>query len=406
MKSQQFLSSSLINQELRAAKLFLYLFYIIFIVYEIVYPYVASPYVYDWGKWLIYSLLFLLLLFSVYSIKMNKPQYVKYLIFIPYTLTVLILEIIAMEYYYSNIVEVLVVLFTPIFVNKRFYWIVLLGTSVKYLIEGFVFQSNNFIFPVTLITLFAIVSYIFLNRMLHYVNAIKDRYDEKLDDLTKDATYKAVTSGTTMLNHTIKNEVLKISMSINLIKSSSGELNPSISKYLQIINDSTDHMIDMVTRIHSQMQDVELNPQKNNVSTMIRSVLELNKLYIESKDISISNQLDRKLELLCDSTYIQEVFNNVVRNAIEAMKSGDRITIQSHTSPKYITVLIEDSGSGIPSKDLPYLFDPFFTTKDQIHNFGLGLAFCHNVMLKSRGSLQIQSEENIGTKVILNFPNF
>jgi signal transduction histidine kinase len=128
-----------------------------------------------------------------------------------------------------------------------------------------------FIFPVTLIIQFAIVSYIFLNRMIHYVNAIKERYDEKMVDLTKDATYKAVTSGTTMLNHTMKNEVLKISMSIKLIKSSSVELNPDIDKYLKIINDSTDHMMGMVTRIHSICLLSQCDVKKRGILTGSKS---------------------------------------------------------------------------------------------------------------------------------------
>ena len=78
--------------------------------------------------------------------------------------------------------------------------------------------------------------------------------------------------------------------------------------------------------------------------------------------------------------------------------------MQLFLSKKHLVIAIEDTGTGISSKNLPHVLDPFFSTKKSSQNFGLGLPYCYNVMQKHQGMLEISSEPGKGTTVFLLFP--
>jgi signal transduction histidine kinase len=100
---------------------------------------------------------------------------------------------------------------------------------------------------------------------------------------------------------------------------------------------------------------------------------------------------------------LREVFNNLFRNAIEAMKPGGELTIAMSRLNKQVVFAIKDNGSGIDKEDLPHVMEPFFSTKDRKNNFGLGLPYCYNVMQRHAGTLEIFSKKGEGTTVFLNF---
>lgn len=207
-------------------------------------------------------------------------------------------------------------------------------------------------------------------------------------------TIKALYSGTVILNHTFKDEIGKIRLIANQIESAE----------MQIILNSTTHMLNMVNRIQEQMQDVVVKEQIHGISLILSEAVDSIRPLAESQEIHIDFQNDMKLEMWCDAIQLQEVFNNILKNAIEAMNPGGELTIQTRMTKKSMIISIADNGSGIAIANLPFVFDPFFTTKDRSKNYGLGLSYCFNIMQKHGGFLDIHSEPKEGTIVFLNFP--
>lgn len=219
-----------------------------------------------------------------------------------------------------------------------------------------------------------------------------------------DHTIKAVTSGTAILNHTIKNEINKISDCMEKINSLAVTKDSNALEYMQIVSNSTSHMLAMVERIQEQMQDIVYHEKPHNLVRLIDHTLILIKPYLEKTNVKVSKRFDIDVDLLCDSTHIQEVLSNIFKNAIEAMNpERGEIDIEVYSNKKRITLAIKDNGSGISKNNLPYVFNPFFTTKQRRLNFGLGLCYCYNVMQESGGSLEIYSEEGVGTTLFLHF---
>jgi signal transduction histidine kinase len=101
---------------------------------------------------------------------------------------------------------------------------------------------------------------------------------------------------------------------------------------------------------------------------------------------------------------IDQIFVNVVSNAVQAMGGRGRLTVSTAMAGDMIRVRIVDTGPGIPKALINKIFDPFFTTKGPGKGTGLGLSIVQKLMNKYCGLIRIDSEEGFGTTVTLEFP--
>lgn len=227
-----------------------------------------------------------------------------------------------------------------------------------------------------------------------------------------DSTFRSITSGTKILNHAIKNEILKVSICSKNIKLCEGEIeedvyNTYIRKNIENISASTDYLIKLVMRIQECIHDIVLKESYHNLSEIVESSINLAMPYIMEKNISVRRKYsygEYGIVLMCDNIHLQEVFNNILKNAIEALGEGGEINIEIKRTNKDVALEIVDNGKGISRENLAHVFDPFFSTKKNSLNFGLGLSYCYNVIRKHGGTLEINSIEEKGTTVILKFP--
>ncbi|NMD69742.1 HD-GYP domain-containing protein [Bacillus sp. DNRA2] len=189
------IEATIVTEEKRTVVWFLWLFYLITIGYDLGY-YFIFPKFYDTDmnfaliNIAIYIVLFALIPIAYRFIKQCRQDLVKYLYFISYTIIVLIQDIFTyygsnLDYKTGNGVEVFFILFSPIFINKRFYKVVLVGTILKYIILGFILGTTNVLAPIILMMVFGVVAYIFLNRFTGYVRAIEDSFDKQLQGIVK-----------------------------------------------------------------------------------------------------------------------------------------------------------------------------------------------------------------------------
>jgi len=107
-----------------------------------------------------------------------------------------------------------------------------------------------------------------------------------------------------------------------------------------------------------------------------------------------------------DPKQIQQVFLNLILNAIQAMQNGGVLTIKTalvqENVQKWVTVTISDTGQGIPEQILGKIFTPFFTTKAQ--GTGLGLAICHKLVTQQGGTIRVESKDGKGTDFYIQLP--
>jgi CheY-like chemotaxis protein len=115
-----------------------------------------------------------------------------------------------------------------------------------------------------------------------------------------------------------------------------------------------------------------------------------------------------------DEGQMEQVINNLVLNAQQAMPDGGRVTIVienetvGETGPlplspgRYVYVAVQDEGIGIAPEHLPRIFDPYFTTKETGN--GLGLASVHSIIGRHGGHLTVESKPGVGSRFAIYLP--
>ena len=186
----------------------------------------------------------------------------------------------------------------------------------------------------------------------------------------------------------------------------------------------TSVLLKEVTRVNSIIEmlldvgrPVTLRVVPLNVHQLLERVALLLEEEAASRRITFVRRYDPSLPpILADEDRIMQVFHNLVRNAIEAMPGGGRLTLVTRLSmnPLFAKVdlgqgqrsmaeiQIADEGVGIPEETRAKLFTPFFTTKER--GLGLGLALCHRIVDEHRGAIQVASEPGRGTAMSCFLP--
>lgn len=122
--------------------------------------------------------------------------------------------------------------------------------------------------------------------------------------------------------------------------------------------------------------------------------------------IEIINEVPEDLKLRIDPQRFQEVFLNLLLNAVQAIKPPGQIRLQARVEPdrQRARITVADTGCGIPPEALEHIFDPFFTMKEEGIGTGLGLAIVYGIVEKHQGKIEVESQLGQGTKFHLYLP--
>jgi signal transduction histidine kinase len=109
---------------------------------------------------------------------------------------------------------------------------------------------------------------------------------------------------------------------------------------------------------------------------------------------------------MADRSQFQQVFMNILMNAVQAMNERGTITLATrhNSSGNSVEVAISDTGHGIPTEDIDRIFDPFFTTKESGYGTGLGLSIAYGIVATHRGTISVQSEPGKGSTFTIRMP--
>jgi HD-GYP domain-containing protein (c-di-GMP phosphodiesterase class II) len=188
---------ALINTENRTLKWFLGLFYIIFSFYEVFYQMIYREFLrfgepVNLGLWdyLTYLLIFSLLPITLVLLKRQKLFFVKYFFVAGYFIITFLSESAfflynSESYRTGNIVEIILLLFSPIFVNTHFFWFVCIGLLSKYSLMGLLLGTTEVIFPIIMVLIISGICFIILKRFEVYVGAVETSYNKQLEGIVR-----------------------------------------------------------------------------------------------------------------------------------------------------------------------------------------------------------------------------
>jgi len=101
---------------------------------------------------------------------------------------------------------------------------------------------------------------------------------------------------------------------------------------------------------------------------------------------------------------LEQLLVNLLQNSIDACQAGDCVRIHGEATADQLTLVVEDTGTGISPETLNRIFDPFFTTKAVGQGTGLGLSVCLGIVASTGGSIEVRSAPGCGARVALALP--
>jgi len=144
-----------------------------------------------------------------------------------------------------------------------------------------------------------------------------------------------------------------------------------------------------------RLQATELNDVIDNSIDLVQYKLQ---------NIEITNHRQPLPMVRCDATRLEQVFVNILNNAIDAMPEGGEVTITSLFRLDEVQITVSDTGPGIPDEYRLKAFDPFFTTKKIGKGTGLGLSICYAIIEQHQGKIELESEKGRGASVTIRLP--
>lgn len=185
-----------------------------------------------------------------------------------------------------------------------------------------------------------------------------------------------------------------------------------VREFLKIIDSEIDRLTDLLSdlldlsRIESGKSKLDLNPA-DPISIIKRAIRNFENQ--ETKCEIEFNILTDIPKLLCDEDKMMQVFLNLIDNALKYSPDGGKTEVNIKSDNKWTIIDIKDQGIGIDPRDIPYLFEKFyranFSDTRGIGGTGLGLSIVKQIVEKHRGTIEVESVPNKGTKFTLKFPS-
>lgn len=158
------------------------------------------------------------------------------------------------------------------------------------------------------------------------------------------------------------------------------------------------NMLGYARRMEPRLENVDVNETLNQTIVLLDNYARIN-------NITIETDLASDLPIIsCDQAQLQQVFLNLLNNAMDAIGKDGLIEIKSKKTDSHISVVITDNGAGIPKDQQKKIFDPFFTTKQTGKGTGLGLWISYSIIEKMGGAIILNSEVGKGSVFTVEIP--
>ncbi len=205
--------------------------------------------------------------------------------------------------------------------------------------------------------------------------------------------------------HDIRNPLTAIGgFAKRILKQNQG--NHTNQNYLRIIVQEVDRMEHILSDLLCFSKPPDIVKTLADINKTLRNTIDIYQPEIEQLAIEYCENLEPDMpEIKFDTLQMQRVFDNLVKNALEAMKKTDpeaRLTVTSASDVDTIHITIRDTGGGIKACDADKIFDPFFTNKT--NGSGLGLTLAAQVLQAHNGTITWQACEPQGTCFVVTIP--
>ncbi len=193
----------------------------------------------------------------------------------------------------------------------------------------------------------------------------------------------------------LEDEVFQNSEELKEYKLSIRKIEEHVERARKVVH----NMLGYARKMEPRMEDVDVNGTINQTISLLENHAKIN-------DIKIKTKLQPDLPIIaCDQSQLQQIFLNIISNAVDAIGKDGLVEVESSFSDATIDVCIADNGPGIRVDQQKRVFDPFFTTKQTDKGTGLGLWVTYSIVEKLGGSISLESQEGEGSSFTIRIPN-
>ncbi len=285
-------------------------------------------------------------------------------------------------------------------------------SDLDYLIQAINSGINQYILkPMDFGKLFTAIQ-----KASYIVNLKKENEKQKLELL--EAKTKAETATklkdrfVKLVAHDLKSPFLGILQFMDLLSTyPSLQAEPDLLKVIETIQNKSKaqlKMIDSILNINRlQSEELYCRPSLHNLYNLVETAIQNADVYLQTKQIQVSNEIDKTIQFLLDYELILEVIINLISNSVKFSKRGQKIRffiLENH--PK--TLAISDEGIGMSKEEIENINQNSIVSKlgtEGETGTGLGLQFCKTIMELHKGKFYIESNLGVGTTFYLEFAN-
>jgi signal transduction histidine kinase len=234
---------------------------------------------------------------------------------------------------------------------------------------------------------------------LHDLESVRE-LESELELSRRLAAIGRLTSG---VGHEVKNPINAIVVHLELLRNKLSGPDARAMRHLEIIESEIQRLDRVVQTLVDFSRPVELQLKEQDLRRIVSGVLMLASAELETHNVRVSSHMpERPLTAKVDADLIKQAILNVVLNGAQAMSQGGDLHVTLREDGRMAAIEISDSGSGIPDDIRAKIFDLYFTTRKD--GSGIGLAMTYRIIQLHNGSIDVQSEQNIGSTFTLKLP--
>ncbi len=202
--------------------------------------------------------------------------------------------------------------------------------------------------------------------------------------------------------HEIRNPLTSIRSSLQYLESRCREANEK--KLLGVALRETDRIDEILSALLSFSRPSEIRKEPSKLVALLEESAALVSIQARARGIEVRTSFPPGPIIVdADGSQLKQVFLNVFLNAVQAMDTGGRLTVEAvPLEGGRSLVRVTDTGPGISDEALERVFDPFFTTKPG--GTGLGLSICYTIVKAHGGEIELRSRPGAGTTVLISLP--
>jgi len=232
----------------------------------------------------------------------------------------------------------------------------------------------------------------------------KKTMEEQLLQSSKLASIGKLTAG---ISHEIGNPLASISSLVQELRAlevKTPEEKEFTGDSLKTINSHVERIAKIVRSLGDFARVSSAKKVLSSLTDILDRTIGLVKYDKRFKNIQVTSSAGEIPQILVNPDQIQQVFLNLILNALDAMPDGGGLTVTIKQDGSFISIVFADTGSGIDKNVMDKIFDPFFTTKPLGKGTGLGLSICYGIIRDHKGTIDFTSKKGEGTSFTIRLP--